>query len=189
LRALAGSHPDWRLADFVAELSAINKNQRRFLGFDDDEAGYTPKPGVVTIATMHAAKGLEWDRVYLLSVSNYDFPSAMPYDFYRGERWFVRPALDGSGLRLNLEAELLAQLDYLVGRQSVYQEGLATRRARIEYACERLRLFYVGITRARREVIISWNMGRYAHKGPVYENQPALPLIHLGIYVDGHGGD
>lgn len=189
LRALASSHPDWRLADFVAELTAINKNQRRFLGFDDDEAGYTPKPGVVTIATMHAAKGLEWDRVYLLSVSNYDFPSAMPYDFYRGERWFVRPAFDGSGLRLNLEAELLAQLDYLVGRQPVYQEGLATRRARIEYACERLRLFYVGITRARREVIISWNMGRYAHRGPAYENQPALPLIHLGTYVDGHGWD
>ncbi len=189
LRALANSHPDWRLADFVAELTAINKNQRRFLGFDDDEAGYAPKPGVVTIATMHAAKGLEWDRVYLLSVNNYDFPSAMPYDSYRDERWFARYLPDGGNFRLNLGAELLAQLDHLVGRLPVYQEGEATRRARIEYACERLRLLYVGITRARREVIISWNMGRYAHKGPGYENQPALPLIHLGRYVDGRYGE
>lgn len=185
LRALASSHPDWRLTHFVEELQAISKNQRRFLGFDDDEAGYVPKPGTVTIATMHAAKGLEWDRVYLLAVSNYDFPSAMPYDSYRDERWFARYVPDGSGLRLNLGAELLAQLDYLVGRLSTYREGEATRRARIEYARERLRLFYVGITRARREVIVSWNTGRYAHKGTAFENQPALPLVHLGTYTDG----
>jgi DNA helicase-2/ATP-dependent DNA helicase PcrA len=98
----------------------------------------------------------------------------------------VRYVADGGTLRLNLAAELLAQLDYVVGRLPAYQEGEATRRARIEYACERLRLLYVGITRAKREVIISWNMGRYAHKGPARENQPALPLIHLGSYVDGH---
>ena len=185
LRTLASSHPDWRLTNFVEELQAINKNQRRFLGFDDDEAGYTPKPGMVTIATMHAAKGLEWDRVYLLSVSNYDFPSAMVYDFYRDERWFVRQVAGGGGIRLNLGAELLAQLDYLVGRLPMYREGEATQQARIEYACERLRLLYVGITRARRDVIVSWNMGRYAYRGAGYENQPALPLVHLGHYVDG----
>jgi DNA helicase-2/ATP-dependent DNA helicase PcrA len=30
----------------------------------------------------------------------------------------------------------------------------------LDYAAERLRLFYVGITRARRELIITWNTGR-----------------------------
>jgi len=52
---------------------------------------------------MHKAKGLEWDRVYLMSVNNYDFPSNMPNDRFISERWFVR-----SGL--NLETEALAQL-------------------------------------------------------------------------------
>ena len=47
-----------------------------WLGFDDVEQGYEATPGKVTIATMHAAKGLEWDRVYLMAVSNYGFPSA-----------------------------------------------------------------------------------------------------------------
>ncbi|MEW6578496.1 MAG: 3'-5' exonuclease, partial [Chloroflexota bacterium] len=184
LRALANSHPDWRLAQFAEELRSINKNQRRFLGFDDDEVGYAPKPGVVTIATMHSAKGLEWDRVYLLAVSSYDFPSGMSYDRYIAERSFTRFSADGSMIRLNLEAELLAQLDYLVGALLGYEEGLATLEARVERARERLRLLYVGVTRAKRKLIVSWNTGRYAHKGASYENQPALPLIHLGAYND-----
>jgi DNA helicase-2/ATP-dependent DNA helicase PcrA len=41
-----------------------------------------------------------------------------------------------------------------------YIEGDATREARLDYASERLRLLYVGITRARRELAISWNSGR-----------------------------
>ncbi len=184
LRALANSHPDWRLAQFAEELRSINENQRRFLGFDDDEVGYAPKPGVVTIATMHAAKGLEWDRVYLLAVSSYDFPSGMPSDRYIAERWFTRFSAGGSMVRLNLEAELLAQLDYLVGALPAYEEGSATLEARVERARERLRLLYVGVTRAKRELIVSWNMGHYANKGAAYENPPALPLIHLGTYND-----
>jgi DNA helicase-2/ATP-dependent DNA helicase PcrA len=188
LRALASSHPEWRLPQFAEELRGISKNQRRFLGFDDEEAGYAPRPGVVTIATMHSAKGLEWDRVYLLAVSNYDFPSLMPYDNYIGERAFARFSHDGSMTRLNLEAELLAQLDYLVGSLPVYEEGLATSEARVQRARERLRLLYVGITRARRELIVCWNTGRYAHKSKAFENRPALPLVHLGSYRDHSGG-
>jgi len=50
------------------------------------EQGYQPQPGHVTIATMHAAKGLEWDRVYLMA-SAIMVPSAQPYDKYISERW------------------------------------------------------------------------------------------------------
>jgi DNA helicase-2/ATP-dependent DNA helicase PcrA len=38
---------------------------------------------------------------------------------------------------------------------------------------ERLRLFYVGITRARKELIVTWNSGREGRA------QPALPLVSL----------
>ncbi len=174
LRGLSQEHPEWRLGEFVEELKAISGNQRRFLGFDDAEAGYEPKPGVVTVATMHAAKGLEWDRVYLMSVSNYDFPAAMPYDSYLGERWFVRD-------QLNLEAELLAQLEGLAAGGD-YTEGEATLQARLDYSRERLRLLYVGITRARRELVLSWNMGRFWQRGKA--NQPALPLVMLKEYME-----
>ncbi len=90
----------------------------------------------MVVATIHKAKGLEWDRVYLLSVNNYDFPSADPQDSFISERWFVRD-------RLNLQAELLASLKALLAGDTTglyLEEGLATRAARLEYAEDRLRL-------------------------------------------------
>ena len=53
--------------------------------------------------------------------------------------------------------------------------GDATARARIDYAAERLRLLYVGITRAKRDLIVTWNTGR----SPSGALQPAAPLIAL----------
>jgi DNA helicase-2/ATP-dependent DNA helicase PcrA len=125
----------------------------------------------VVVATIHKAKGLEWDRVYLLSVSNYDFPSAQPYDSYISEKWFVRG-------QLNLPAEALAKLTALVmgDMPGVYlEEGQATLESRLDYCSERLRLLYVGITRARKELIITWNTG----KNPRSNNVPALPFQAL----------
>lgn len=170
MRGFAQANPGWRLPEFVEELRQIGDNQRKFIGFEDVEQGYEPEPGRVTVATMHAAKGLEWDRVYLLGVSNYGFPSAQAYDNYLAEYWYVRD-------NLNLEAEALAQLAALRLDQS-YVEGLASEQARLDYAAERLRLLYVGITRARRHLMITWNMGRYWQREDS-RNRPALPLMAL----------
>jgi DNA helicase II / ATP-dependent DNA helicase PcrA len=109
---------------------------------------------------MHKAKGLEWDRVHLMSANNYDFPSLQPYDRYISEKWFMR---DG----LNLEAEALAQLTVALstGEYDWYAEGTATLAARADYVRERLRLFYVGLTRAKRELVVTWNTGRQGDAG------------------------
>ena len=110
---------------------------------------------------MHKAKGLEWDRVYMMSVNNYDFPSNMPNDHFISEKWFVR-----SGL--NLEAEALAQLTALesTGEYDGYEEGAATMQSRLGYVKERLRLLYVGITRAKKDLIVTWNSGRQGDATP-----------------------
>jgi len=147
-------------------LAVIAKNERRFLGFDREDTGFEPPAGEVTVTTMHKAKGLEWERVYLLSLNNYDFPSGLAHDTYIAEKWFVRD-------NLNLAAEALAQLAALAGDPAPYVEREATYRARLDYVSERLRLLYVAITRARKDLIATWNTGRRGDK------QPAVPFIAL----------
>jgi DNA helicase-2/ATP-dependent DNA helicase PcrA len=156
LKQAASDHPDWRLPELTNELNVVARNERRFIGFSADDSGFDPGRyrGKVVISTMHKAKGLEWDRVYLMSVSTYDFPSAMPNDEYMSEPWFARGGL-------NMEAEALAQLDNILssGNYAWQPEGQATLKARLDYARERLRLLYVAITRARLELIMTWNSG------------------------------
>ncbi|PWH11827.1 MAG: ATP-dependent helicase [Anaerolineae bacterium] len=175
LRQAAAQHPDWRLPQWTAELGVIAKNERRFLGFSTDDSGFDPQRyrGQVVVTTMHKAKGLEWDRVYLMSVNRYDFPSLQPYDEYISEKWFIRD-------KLNLEAEALGQLKTLVSADEYdwYEEGAETLQARVDYVRERLRLLYVGITRARRELIVTWNSGR---RGDLLL---ALPVQALAGWLD-----
>jgi len=127
----------------------------------------------------------------MMSVNNYDFPSNMPNDRFISEKWFVRgvsirrlesdgqedvanPAAypsTSSGHRsttLNLEAEALAQLAALEsnGEFDWYEEGAATMQSRLGYVKERLRLLYVGITRAKKDLIVTWNSGRQGDATP-----------------------
>jgi DNA helicase II / ATP-dependent DNA helicase PcrA len=172
LRMASDLHPDWRLGELTQELAVIARNERRFLGFSRDDTGFDPDAddlkGKVVVATLHKAKGLEWDRVYILSANNYDFPSGARYDSYIGEKWYLRE-------RLNLEAETRTRLHALIEINSHDwpDDGEATGWARLEYIRERLRLLYVGITRARRELVITWNTGRRG------ELQPAVSYVAL----------
>ena len=90
--------PGVTLADLVAELE-----QR-------SAAGHAPEAGGVTLASLHAAKGLEWDAVFLPGLTD----GAVPI---------------------------------------VYAQSAET----IE---EERRLLYVGITRARERLFLSWSLAR-----------------------------
>jgi DNA helicase-2/ATP-dependent DNA helicase PcrA len=72
----------------------------------------------------------------------------------------------------------LSQLDAALetDQYSWYQEGEASSQARLDYVRERLRLLYVGITRARKELVITHNTGRRG------ETPPAIPLAELASY-------
>jgi len=178
LRGIAETNEDYRLPELARELRMIAENERRFLGFDDAVTGYEPRKGVVTVATMHAAKGLEWDRVYLLAVNNYSFPTVQPGDSYLAEKWFIRD-------ELNIQAEAHRQFELAMsGQADRYVEGEASRAARLDYAQERLRLLYVGITRARRDLSLHWNMGRFWDQGR--RNVASQALIALYHYWKEH---
>ncbi len=180
LRSAADDHADWRLPELTAELAVIAKNERRFIGFSSDDSGFDPERhrGRVVVTTMHKAKGMEWDRVYMMSVNNYDFPSNMPNDRFISEKWFIRGGLD-------LAAESLAQLTTLESTSEYdwYEEGAATMRSRLDYVKERLRLLYVGITRAKRDLIVTWNSGRQG------DATPSLALSELMGWWEGKNNE
>lgn len=175
LRQVSNSRPSLHLPELSAELEGIAKNQRRFLGFSEDDSGFDPDRyrGQIVVTTMHKAKGLEWDRVYLLSVNNYDFPSGMPYDQYFAEKWYIQGSL-------NLEAEALEQFKTALSKDEYqwYEEEKATQEARTDTVRERLRLLYVGITRAKKSLIITWNSGRNG------KQQASLPLLELFNHLE-----
>ena len=105
-RSLAAEQPGATVEDFAAELA------RR------DAAEADAGGDGVTLSTLHRAKGLEWDAVFL-------------------------PGLEEGTLPI---------------RQSTSDP---------ETLAEERRLLYVGITRARRHLVLSWAASRVGAKGPV----------------------
>ena len=154
LRRSALEHPRWGIRELIDDLAAVADNRRRFAAFAPDQAGFDPAAhrGAVVVATMHKAKGLEWDRVYLTSVNAYDFPADPDADRFIGDKWYLQD-------RLNAEAEACEEARCLLAGAE-YRRGKATNDARVDYIRERLRLLFVGLTRARRELIVTWNTGR-----------------------------
>jgi DNA helicase-2/ATP-dependent DNA helicase PcrA len=96
------------------------------------EAQNEPAIAAVTLATLHSAKGLEWDEVHLVGLTEGMLPIA-----------------------------------YAVGLEAIDEER---------------RLLYVGITRARRRLTLSWAARSGAHRG---EREPSRFLRELDIRSPG----
>jgi DNA helicase-2/ATP-dependent DNA helicase PcrA len=144
LRNRGEQHPEWRLPELARELGQVRQGGTGALA--EDGEGYEPKPGRITLTTMHKAKGLEWDLVYLVGVDGRWFPHSLE-DHFLGERDFLGgdPA-----------AEARSALRSLVGEGDAGGVS-ATDQAHLEIIAERLRLLYVGITRARSYLSLSWS--------------------------------
>ena len=166
LHATAEMHPIWRLPDFVAELDDIARNRRGLSSLSLADAGYVAKPGRVVVTTMHKAKGLEWDAVYLMCVDDLEFPSTTS-DTFRDEPYFMPGRAPAMEARKGLEQ--LAGTEFAPSGERAPMEE-----ARLEYIAERLRLLYVGITRARRDLAFTWSEDRVSRRV-----LPAAALLEL----------
>ncbi len=156
IKSLLENNPHWTDIDVLDELIGISKNNRGFATFSQKEDGFDPDnyKGKVIVATAHKSKGLEWDKVFLSSANNYDYPGGESNESYTSEKWFITD-------QRNLEAELLYDLESLRAEHSggIMLRAYDKQDARNDVARERLRLFYVGITRAKKSLTISWNTG------------------------------
>lgn len=140
LRAWYDLHPHWRLPELVTELSEIAEGRRTLTMIAPDDSGFEPQPGRITLTTQHGAKGLEWDGVFLVGIDGTWIPGGLDAYFLG-----VDDYLGGDPA-----AEMAAELKAIMEGESALHPGYsATEAAHIEVICERLRLLYVGVTRAR----------------------------------------
>ncbi len=170
IKSLLENNPDWDSMRIMEELIGISKNKRDFATFSQKEDGFDPENyrGKVIVATVHKSKGLEWDKVFLTSANTYDYPSGEEKDVYTSEKWFIEG-------RRNLQAELFYDLEALRVQHSgglMFQQ-YDKQNSRDDIVRDRLRLFYVGITRAKKSLTISWNTGKMNNLNA------SLPLKHL----------
>jgi DNA helicase II / ATP-dependent DNA helicase PcrA len=149
LRGASDMHPNWGLTDFASELDEVAGNRRSLGGLSLTDVGYSARPGRIVVTTMHKAKGLEWDAVYLMCVDNLEFPDTCD-DAFRDEPYFMPGRAPAVEARKQLEALGGEAFDADQARSPVEQ-------ARLEVIAERLRLLYVGITRARRDLAITYS--------------------------------
>jgi DNA helicase-2/ATP-dependent DNA helicase PcrA len=171
LRFWREAQPEWRLPELAAELGALASGRRKMPFARPSDYGYEPRPGRISLATQHGAKGLEWDAVFLVGIDGFWIPGSLEAQFLG-----VNQSLGGDP-----SAELLAQLAYLMeGDRGLYPGRSATETAHIEVIAERLRLLYVGITRARRFLHIS----RSRATGHANRERTAEPTTVLGVLYE-----
>ncbi len=173
LRSWYDLHPHWRLPELVGELAEIAEGRRHLSVVVSEEGGYEPQAGRITLNTQHGSKGLEWDGVFLVGVDGMWIPGSL-------EAYFL-------GVDENLggdpAAEMTAELKSLMaGASGLYPGRSATESAHIEVICERLRLLYVGITRAGRFLHISRSRKTRKYRKE-YDAEPATALAVLYRYI------
>jgi DNA helicase II / ATP-dependent DNA helicase PcrA len=169
-RVLLQAHPAFGLPDAVQHLHEELQAMGKFSDTVYDRKGFKPLPGIVYVTTCHSAKGLEWDTVYVGALTRGEYPS-MQKDKVRSELWFLPDDV------VNPEALALAELAEVLGEDAGTD---VISRAKFEIIAERLRLFYVAVTRAKENLMLSCHLQDRWGK-PAY---PALAYQHLKGLVD-----
>lgn len=106
-----------------------------------------PLGGSVTLATIHKSKGMEWDAVIITGINKSDFPSSLD-DYFRVDRKYLRPDFKYPEAFVNMDIDKILGVNRGKTRAS-YEDDL-----KLALIGERVRLLYVGITRAKSSLLL-----------------------------------
>lgn len=154
IKAELNKNPHWRLHEIADELPRLEGSFSQFTRKIYERKGYEPQPGTITITTYHKSKGLEWDTVFITWLTDNYFPSSVN-DKFRSEYYYLK---DDYSNPVAIAKARLEDLIYSTPNNNPLKE------ANIEVINERLRLLYVAITRAKKNILLS------AHREIVYDN-------------------
>jgi DNA helicase-2/ATP-dependent DNA helicase PcrA len=144
--SLERQRPNARLEDVVAEL-----DEREALDIDEPEADVGLDR--IAIVTVHGAKGLEWDYVFVVNVAKSTFPAT---DRPRAETLDWHEPTGALALIYSIEGE--QPLRWKMRGDFDVQTG--ERRPPAATNGEEARLFYVAMTRAKTRISVSGALER-----------------------------
>lgn len=166
-------HPTWKLLDIATELPRLEPAFRRFAQVIYEQKGFQPTPGVISVITAHKSKGLEWDTVYLTSLTAAEYPSTVK-DNFRSEYWYL--VAD----RCNPGAMAKAELKNLLGKKG---SADPLQIGKINEINERLRLLYVAITRAKKNLLLSCHKKLVFLQGYQKDVTISQPLVAINKFI------
>jgi ATP-dependent exoDNAse (exonuclease V) beta subunit len=169
--------PAARAIDFVREL-----DER--LEFDDDEREADFGENEVAIMTAHAAKGLEWEHVFIANVSPASFPATAG-----GFAWCAELDSRTEALALRYGVDGKTPLRWIMRSAHDPATGELPAEAEIdESKREEARLFYVAMTRAKSRLYISganWKPLGGGGNGTAYEVSKYLRAVESWAHEQG----
>ena len=122
-----------------------NSSFRHILDITGNINGYEPTPGSVTVCTNHKSKGMEWDCVFMLKCTKYQFPSDLEFKL-PCQKYFLKEKYS------NPEALVASEIEKLTNGLERTNFDIELKLDQIR---EKIRLFYVSVTRAKEMLIIS----------------------------------
>ncbi len=128
--------------------------------------GYEPLPGSITVCNYHKSKGLEWDCVFLLGMTEFNFPDNI-YQKFQCDKWYLKEKYK------NPEANIKAEIDFVSNGEVTKNYPKEIKESLIK---EKIRLLYVGITRAKEMLILSASA-----KNSATDKKKQNPSMYLNI--------
>ena len=128
--------------------------------------GYEPLPGSITVCNYHKSKGLEWDCVFLLGMTEFNFPDNI-YQKFQCDKWYLKEKYKNPQSNIKSEIDLLLNGKISKNYTKEIKENLIK---------EKIRLLYVGITRAKEMLILSASA-----KNSISDKKKQNPSMYLNI--------
>ena len=128
--------------------------------------GYEALPGSITVCNYHKSKGLECDCVFLLGMTQFNFPDNI-YEKFQCDKWYLKEKYK------NPESNIKAEIDFMLHGEVTKNYAKEIKENLIK---EKIRLLYVGITRAKEMLILS-----ASEKNSSTDRNKQNPSMYLNI--------